>query len=103
MYLGSNISILVIYCSMMYSQRPLNALLGAPVIPQTLTDFIFPDEVGNAEGSVLDDDALAEIRNIACRSNLQPRHLLLLNNKISDHPQQVFNKYCHQASRSCPP
>ena len=54
---------------MMYSQQPLNAPLGAPAIPQTLTDFIFPDEAGKAEDSVLDDEAVAKIRAIARSSN----------------------------------
>ena len=53
----------------MYSQQPLNAPLGALAMPQTFMDFIFPDEMGNTEDSVLDEDMLAEIRAIARRSN----------------------------------
>ena len=52
---------------MMYSQQPLNAPLGAPVIPQGLTDFIFPNEQGNADDTVL-DDTVAEIQAKYCKN-----------------------------------
>ena len=57
------------FSSMINSQTPLNAPLGMPAIPQRLIDFIFPDEAGNAEDCVVDENALAEIRAVARRSN----------------------------------
>ena len=55
----------------MSSMTPMNPPLGFVAPTKSLLDFVFPDEKGKHEQSLISEDSMAQIRAIARSSNLK--------------------------------